>query len=291
VDARLVLTESILHNSIETVLQSDRWRTSSAIYQVLKLGMDMALLAAFEDELSMSLPNIASYGTGVSLGELEVLAAAEVWEFHAALMLLKKRGECIERHQPPAGQWDAHALIGVMRDAVSEAIEGLHGRGFTTLSITNHNGEVVVIVGGHRKELEALAQELKSANGKIKVNTNLRLGNIFHHPTLRAAANEFEETVRQSSPNEPTIKVLSNVTGVPHEDAAHLPRLLGRHLVHPVELVENIKYLLSQGVENIIVIGSPGPLKTLLGKKFKKIWVIDSLDSLWNVKRELLLSC
>ncbi len=290
-ETRLALTEMTLGSPIEALLQSDHWRTSSTAYQVLKLGIDMAWLSALEDELGMSLPDIASHGVGMSLGELEALVAAEVWQLPVGLELLKKRGQCIERHQPSTGQWDAHALIGVMREAVSEAIEGLRGRGFATLSITNHNGELIVIVGGHKKELEALIEELKNSNGKLRVNADLRLGNIFHHPTLQAAANEFEETVRRSDPNEPTIKVLSNVTGVPHEGIAHLPHRLGQHLVHPVELVGNIKYLVSQDVKNIIILGVPGPLIALIGRKFKNVMVVNSLESLWDTKQKLLLSC
>ncbi len=270
--------------SIAILLKDGGWRHSSPLYQTLKLAIDMAWLAALQDELGCShdLARIAGLAWGLSLGELEALAATGVWNFEHALYILKRRGECIEAHQP-AG-WDTHAFVGIAREALDRLIHRS-----STLSITNHNGEEVVLVAGEKGALAELASQIQNNHGGVKIRGRLSLGNIFHHPVLVDAADAFEGAIRNSNPHPPRIPVLSNVTGACHTTAT-MPEILGRHLIHPVELVKMLDCMVSKGIKRVIIIGNPGPLETLIRKRFMRVWVINSLAALLQIKSDMLAS-
>lgn len=269
--------------SIEELLREKGWEHSSALYQMLKLAIDMAWLAALKDELGCGgdIGKIAGVMWGLSLGELEALTAAGVWRFEQALYILKRRGECIEAHQP-SDNWDTHAFIGIAREVLDRLI---HGSG--TLSITNHNGEEIVLVGGARDALQELASHIQGNHSRVKINKKLSLGTIFHHPVLKPAADMFEKVIRNSSPRPPCIPVLSNVTGACHTTAT-IAELLGKHLIHPVELVKMLETLAKKGITRIIIIGNPGPLEALIQKRFETILVVNSPEALLSVKSDML---
>lgn len=274
--------------SIHELFTKPELLNSSALYQRYKFTLDMAYLAGLKLELGLELHEIATYLWGMSLGEVEALAAAGTWEFSQAFGILGQRGKLIEEHQPK-GEWSVHALIGTVRDAVESIIDSIKTRRSTaTMHITNHNGEKVVVVSGKKIDLETLSRALKAQRLRVDIRP-LDLGNIFHHPSLEAAAYKFEEVIRRSMPRMPKPYVLSNVTGKTHESADDIPHLLGRHLISPVEFVKNRDYLVGCGIKHVIVIGHPGPLSTLLNKKFEKIFVVDSIASIREVAQELRL--
>ncbi len=277
--------------TVNEALRSQRWVSDTRLYQPLKIALDLALVRALEHALGGLISSVVQYGVGLSLGEVTALAAARTWyNVEIPLNLGIRRGVLILEHQPKGERMSTWALIRCGWEKAVQHIHNLRARHHdhaTTLALTNDNATEIVLVAGEEEELSLLVEEIKAGGTRITPVRDLRLGAIFHHPSLKAAAHPFLEAVYESGPVTSSFPVLSNVTGEPH----HIERLafnLGEHLWHPVRFTSCVDYLVAQGVTRIVVIGG-GAVVNLLQPTFGKdnVLVIETLDDVQRVANEL----
>ncbi|MEU1729326.1 beta-ketoacyl synthase N-terminal-like domain-containing protein [Nonomuraea sp. NPDC005692] len=142
---------------------------------------------------------------GSSLGEYTAVAAAGLWTFEDALVLVAERATAM-RGCPPGRM----LAVDLPLDRVAEAVPGF-GRD-TGLSVAVEDVGRTVLAGP-RERVERLRAELAAAG---VAHTPLRTGHAFHSPSMRAAADALSRAVARTPVRGGLdFTVLSGLTGEP----------------------------------------------------------------------------
>lgn len=185
---------------------------------------------------------------GHSIGEVTAAAVAGVWSLENAVRIVKMRGEIMQRQQPGS-------MLAVMLNA-QQVIPLLTAD--VSLSLDNTSDRCVV--GGSTDAIENFQKLLTSRNIK---STMVRTSHAFHTGMMAAAAIEFEQFISQFPMNNPSIPIVSNVTGQwVQEDEMTNPQYWGRHIIEAVKFSEDLAKVLSEEDTIFIEVGAGRSLCT-----------------------------
>jgi trans-AT polyketide synthase/acyltransferase/oxidoreductase domain-containing protein len=172
------------------------------------------------------------YLLGHSLGELNALYAAGVFDFETALRIVKMRGKLMSRCPDGA----MAALLGE-RETLLSLITGMDD-----VYLANDNSARQIVVAGPRNALTALQSRVGAAGEFIP----LAVSGAFHSPLMQSARDAFASFLAEQTFRAPEIPVIANVSAAPHT-VADLRTSLAEHLVRPVRWRDSITYLLQRG--------------------------------------------
>lgn len=191
---------------------------------------------------------------GHSLGEFVALFAAGAYDFETGLKLVKKRGELMGN----IFGGGMAAVIGLKEESVKEVLEinKLYG-----IDIANYNTPSQIVISATKKDIDN-AKPIFEAAGALKY-TILKVSGAFHSRYMESAKEEFEKYLHTVTFNTPEIPVISNFYARPYEDT-DIKTTLANQITGSVKWTESIRYLLGQGVENIIQIGPGNVLSGLV---------------------------
>jgi len=208
--------------------------------------------AAFE-AMKLKKPMAFDFAAGHSLGEWGALYAAGAISFEDTLKALKARGEFIQAacDANPGGMLAVIGLDG-------EPLESIAAEAGVTLANINSPGQIVL--SGTADAIEKAAEACKAAGAKRALP--LPVAGAFHSPLMQPAADRMAELLADIEISEPSMPVLSNVTGAPHENADAIRANMVAQITGSVRWVECIQYLVNQGVEEAV---ECGPGKVLAG--------------------------
>jgi len=208
--------------------------------------------AAFE-ALKLKKPMEFDYAAGHSLGEWGALYAAGVISFEDTLRALKARGEYIQAacDANPGGMLAVIGLDG-------EPLEKIATEVGVTLANINSPGQTVL--SGTAAAIEQAATACKEAGAKRALP--LPVAGAFHSPLMQPAAEKMAALLAEINFAEPTLPVLSNVTGAPHVDSEAIRANMVAQITGSVRWVECMQYLVAQGVTQAV---ECGPGKVLAG--------------------------
>ncbi len=208
--------------------------------------------AAFE-AMKLKKPMAFDFAAGHSLGEWGALYAAGVISFEDTLRVLKARGEFIQAacDANPGGML---AVIG-LDGAPLEAIAAECG---VTLANINSPGQTVL--SGTAEAIEKAAEACRAAGAKRALP--LPVAGAFHSPLMQPAADRMAGLLADIEFSAPSIPVLSNVTGAPHEGADAIRANMVAQITGSVRWVECMQYIIGQGVAEAV---ECGPGKVLAG--------------------------
>lgn len=206
-----------------------------------------------------------AFVAGHSMGELSALVATNSASFKKALKLSHKRGELMKKagEISPGGMaailaLDIPALEGICKQA------SLHDE---IVQIANDNCPGQVVISGHTKALETA---MKLANeAKAKKVVRLAVSIAAHSPLMAAIKNEFDQALESASIVDSQIPIISNVFAKPMITADEILSDLRAQLESRVRWTDSIQYMLSQGVDTFIEIGS-GDVLTGLVKRISR---------------------
>ncbi len=215
--------------------------------------------AAFE-ALKLKKPMDFDFAAGHSLGEWGALYAAGVITFEDALRVLKARGEYIQAacDANPGGMLAVIGLDG-------EPLEAIAAEVGVTLANINSPGQTVL--SGTADAIEKAATACKGAGAKRALP--LPVAGAFHSPLMQPAADRLAGFLETVSLNEPSIPVLSNVTGAPHADIDAIRANMVAQITGSVRWVECMQYLVAQGVTEAVECG-PGKVLNGLMKRIDR---------------------
>ena len=215
--------------------------------------------AAFE-ALKLKKPMDFDFAAGHSLGEWGALYAAGVITFEDALRVLKARGEYIQAacDANPGGMLAVIGLDG-------EPLEAIAAEVGVTLANINSPGQTVL--SGTVDAIEKAATACKGAGAKRALP--LPVAGAFHSPLMQPAADRLAGFLETVSLNEPSIPVLSNVTGAPHADIDAIRANMVAQITGSVRWVECMQYLVAQGVTEAVECG-PGKVLNGLMKRIDR---------------------
>jgi [acyl-carrier-protein] S-malonyltransferase len=197
---------------------------------------------------------------GLSLGEFTALAAAGSMSFEDGLQVVRRRGRFMQE-ACEATQGGMAAIIGLEETATREVC----AQAGVVLANLNCPGQLVI--SGENGRI-AQACDLAKARG-AKRALPLPVAGAYHSPLMASAQPKLQAELARVPLNPPAVKVMSNVTAQPHEDAAQIRARLVEQVTASVRWEACMRYLLSQGFRSFIELG-PGTALSGFMKRIDK---------------------
>jgi malonyl CoA-acyl carrier protein transacylase len=206
---------------------------------------------------------IPAYVAGHSLGEYNALLAAGVFTLLDGLRLVKQRAELMAQARDGA----MAAIVGL---APSQIAEVLAENGLSALDIANFNSPAQTVISGPAHDIQRAAPAFEKAGARAY--QPLRVSAAFHSRYMDSAAQAYGEFLAAVSFREPTVPVISNVTGLPvppGDPSTVIRSLLTRQITQPVRWTQSIRYLIAHGVTDFRELG-PGNVLTRLVQQVRR---------------------
>lgn len=242
------------------VAQAAIYTTSIACYQAL-----------VETE-QVGQPDAAA---GLSLGEFTALHIAGAFSFVDGLKLVRLRGQAMQEAADAADS----SMVAITGDVTEEAINKLceQARGDGVLVPANFNSPMQVVVSGSR---DACERAVSVANEMGFKPTPLTVAGAFHSPIMEPAAEKLAKALDEVKWSEPSVPVISNVTGEPHEtdDLTTIKRRLVEQLTYPVRWSQSMQYAASHRAEDRYVELAPGKVLTGLMRRIDRSIKVENYD-------------
>lgn len=215
------------------------------------------------------------YVAGHSLGEYSALAVAGALSFEDAIRTVRARGLLMEQ-AVPGGQGAMAAALGAGRQELAAlCAEVSSSVGAVELANLNCPGQIVV--SGTKEGVAAVAERGKEAGAKRVIP--LEVSGPFHSSLMKPAAEKLAEVLAALPVTAAEVPVVANVTARPVTEPEEIRRLLVEQVYSPVLWEDTVTWLISQGVDTFIEIGSGSVLAGLIKKTDKSVAVY-SLNSL-----------
>jgi [acyl-carrier-protein] S-malonyltransferase len=229
------------------------------------MAVSLAVLRVLQAEGGIVLKEKVALVAGHSLGEYSALAAAGAFSIADTALLLKLRGQAMQR-AVPAGQGAMAALLGVELEAAkeicAEAEAGPNGR--EVVGCANDNGGGQVVISGHKGAVER-AIEIAKAKG-VKRAMLLPVSAPFHCALMAPAADAMAEAFANTPPRAPIVPVVANVSAAKASDPGEIRDLLVAQVTATVRWRESVQEMVALGVDSFAELGT-GKVLTGLVKR------------------------
>ena len=195
---------------------------------------------------------------GHSIGEYSALYCAGILSFDDALKLIIKRSAIMKQTSTETGG----AIMVVFQDA--DSVNALIERsGVKDVWAVNKNSDKQTAVSGTPAGIDALLAFLTAEKISAK---KLNLSGAFHSPLFAAATEKMKPNLAALSFNAVDYsRIISNTTAKPYpSNADEIKALLAKQISSPVEFVNSVKYVVSQGVDLFVEVGPSRLLSNLL---------------------------
>jgi len=217
------------------------------------MAHSLAVLRVLEKEGGFMLRQKAVVVAGHSLGEYSALAAAGSFSVANAALLLKQRGQAMQK-AVPAGEGAMAALLGADM-AQAEAIcaeaapvpesdspvEPGHDAKREVVDLANDNGAGQIVISGHRGAIAP-----------------------FHCSLMAPAAEVMAEALESAPPNRPIVPLIANVSAAKATDPAEIRDLLVRQVTAMVRWRECVNAMVELGVDSFVELGAGKVLSGLI---------------------------
>jgi [acyl-carrier-protein] S-malonyltransferase len=212
----------------------------------------------------------ADYVAGHSLGEYSALVAAGVLSFADAVKTVRLRGEFMEK-AVPSGQGAMAAVLGAERGALAELCARL-SKDVGVVELANINCPGQIVVSGTKEGVQALVEQGKEIGAKRVIP--LEVSGPFHSSLMKPAAGQLSAELQKITLHSPSIPVVANVTAEPVQEPNRIRELLVEQVYSPVLWEDTIVWLIAQGVDTFIEIGSGTVLAGLVKKVDKTVRIV-----------------
>ncbi len=225
------------------------------------MAVSMALLKSMEMEANIKLTSTAKFVAGHSLGEYSALCANRTLGLVDTAKLLRLRGQAMQK-AVPAGVGAMAALLGVNLAAAQE-IAKLASSGKTEICVAaNDNSPEQVVISGHKVAVERALPIAKEKGAKRGLMLPVTVPS--HSPLMAPAADAMQHALVNTRFGVPVLPVVANVTAKSEQDPNNLRKLLVEQMINMVRWRETIQFLKSQGIMQIVEIGSGKVLSGLI---------------------------
>ncbi|WJH33240.1 ACP S-malonyltransferase [Paenibacillus sp. CC-CFT747] len=211
-----------------------------------------------------------AYTAGHSLGEYSALVAAGALTFEDAVRTVRSRGEFMEQ-AVPGGQGAMAAVLGAEREALADFCARVSAE-TGTVELANVNCPGQIVISGSREGVQAVAERGKEIGAKRVIP--LEVSGPFHSSLMKPAAGKLAEVLAGIEVKQAAVPVVANVTAEPVEDPEQIRRLLTEQVYSPVLWEDSVKWLIAQGVDTFVEIGSGTVLAGLIKKIDKSVKVL-----------------
>jgi [acyl-carrier-protein] S-malonyltransferase len=216
----------------------------------------------------------AMYVAGHSMGELSALVAARSLPFQDALVLARKRGECMKA----AGQINPGGMAAILGLEIPTLDQICAGASLPdeVVQVANDNCPGQVVISGASTALDRALAAAQQAGARRTVR--LAVSIAAHSPLMENAQISFGQAVNAANLQRPMIPLVGNVTAGPLSNQDQLCDDLEAQLTHRVRWTESIQFMLWKGVTTFIELGNGSVLAGLI-KRIDKQAVCYSLGT------------
>jgi [acyl-carrier-protein] S-malonyltransferase len=202
------------------------------------------------------------YVAGHSLGEYSALVVAGALSFEDAVRTVRARGRFMDE-AVPAGIGGMAAVLGAERDALAELCADISGQG-DAVELANVNCPGQIVVSGSARGVQSVVEQGKEAGAKRVIP--LEVSGPFHSSLMRPAADRLAGVLAAVEMSSADIPVIANVTARPVQSAEDIRKLLVEQVYSPVLWEDSVAWLIEQGVDTFVEIGSGTVLAGLIKK-------------------------
>ena len=225
------------------------------------MTVSMALMRVLEKEGGLNLSQEAAFVAGHSLGQYSALCAAGALSLADTALLLKIRGQAMQK-AVPLGEGAMAAILGLeMADVEQAVLEAAQGQ---VCEIANDNSPGQVVISGHKEAVER-AVELSRERG-AKRSILLNVSAPFHCALMKPAQERMAEAFQEILIKNPCVPVFDNVSAEAVREGESLSKLLVEQVAGRVRWRESIEKMAKSGVTTTIEIGA-GKVLTGLSKR------------------------
>lgn len=226
------------------------------------MAVSIALTTVLEKEFGKKLEDICQFVAGHSLGEYSALCAAKAISLEETAKLLQVRGremaKCGEKTQGAMA-----AILGVEIEVAHEIAKEAAGSN-DICQVANDNSVGQVVLSGSKSAIERALEIAKAKGAKRAIA--LPVSGAFHSELMKDAQEKMQIALAAAKIIEPKIPVVANVTANIVTDPNEIRVLLAKQITGSVRWRETMLFLESQGVEEVIEIGSGKVLAGLVGR-------------------------
>ena len=241
------------------------------------LTVSYSIFRILKDEYDFDFKSF-KYFAGHSLGEYSALVCSDSISFDDALYLLHERGKAMQ-DAVPIGKGNMIAVLGIKTEEIINLLKlKKENKGICEIANDNANGQI--IVSGNSESVESL--KLVLTEKKIK-SIPLKVSAPFHCSLMKPAASIMEEKINKTKFNNPSIKIVNNVTANPEHNSENIKKLLIKQIYSTVKWRESIIKMNETGVKNFVEIG---PGKALVGMVKRTVKDVNcfSINSIADIK-------
>ncbi len=228
------------------------------------MAVSVAVCRVILQESGKSLPELASYVAGHSLGEYSALAAAGSFTLSDASRLLKLRGQAMQR-AVPVGQGAMAAILGLDFEEVQKIASEVSNS--ESCEAANDNSVGQVVISGHKAAVAA-AVSLATERG-AKRAVELPVSAPFHSTLMAPAAEEMKEALAGVDLKTPCVPLIANVLADETVDPAQIKDLLVKQVTGTVRWRESVLTMREKGVGCLVELGA-GKVLSGLARRINK---------------------
>jgi [acyl-carrier-protein] S-malonyltransferase len=224
--------------------------TLTANTQPALMAHSMAAMRVLEREAGTDIAN-AMFVAGHSLGEYSALCAAGAISLADTAKLLRIRGEAMQA-AAPVGEGAMAVLIGVDLEAAQKAIDAAPGDGICEIANDNAPGQVVI--SGAKSRVEAVCGGAKEFGAKMA--KLLPVSAPFHSSLMAPATARMTDALGETAIKAPVTTLVANVTAGEAVRPDDIRDLLIQQVTGRVRWTESVAYMVEQGCDSFIEVGS-----------------------------------
>jgi [acyl-carrier-protein] S-malonyltransferase len=198
-----------------------------------------------------ALSDKVAFVAGHSLGEYSALTATGALTLADSALLLRRRGQAMQR-TVPVGDGAMAALLGADFDLAEEIASAAAGDG--VCQVANDNGGGQLVISGSRAAVDRAIQISKERG--VKRAMLLPVSAPFHCTLMQPAADEMVEALADVAIAEPIVPVVANVTAAPVSDPEMIRALLAEQVTKMVRWRESVLFMRGQGVDRLAELGT-----------------------------------
>jgi len=210
---------------------------------------------------------------GHSLGEYTALVCAGSLAFTDAVRLVQLRARLMQA-AVPVGQGAVAAILGLDDSAVIDVCSSAAAG--QVVSAVNFNSPGQVVIAGHSAAVERATVIAKEQGAKRAITLNVSVP--VHCSLMTGAADELAESLATTEFAELNVPVINNVDAARYQNSEQIRDGLKRQLYSPVRWVGTVRYLIANGVDQVIECG-PGKVLAGLAKRIDRSLATGCLDT------------
>ncbi|CAN5825757.1 ACP S-malonyltransferase [soil metagenome] len=200
-----------------------------------------------------------SFCAGHSLGEYTALTASGALAFDEGVRLVTERA--LAMHDAgTANPGTMAAVLGLDDDQVDVACR----RADEDVWVANYNAPGQVVIAGSQPGVAAASEHAKGLGAKRVMS--LPVSGAFHTPYMTPARDRLRSAIREASPRDTEVPIVSNVDALAHTNGSEWSSLLSAQLSNPVRWKHCLLTLSAKGVTRFVELG-PGGLLTGMTKR------------------------